>query len=192
MNRALSKAKSTYNRSIQRPKFQGSTFCFPFVPSLDSVMHSRISSSLNSRLVFSYPNKLKNQLIHNKPQFNTQSGVYRVDCIDCNKFYIGETGRCLSTRMREHKNDFVKHNLNNAMYVHAINNNHSFDFNNSSLIVPCDDLQDRKLLESAFIRHHSEYVVNLNPGLNITDPFLSCLLLRSHNTKFLNSNGSWT
>ena len=42
LNRALSKAKSTHNRSIQRPKFQGSTFCFPFVPSLDSVMHSRI------------------------------------------------------------------------------------------------------------------------------------------------------
>ena len=107
------------------------------------VFYSRISSSLNSRLVFSDPNKLQNQLIHNnfnKPQNNTQSGVYRVDCNDCNKFYIGETGRSLTIRMRGHKNDFVKHNLNNAMYVHAIDNNHDFNFDNSSLIVPCDNL----------------------------------------------------
>ena len=78
------------------------------------------------------------------------------------------------------------------MYVHSIDNNHSFDLKNSSLIAPCTDLQTRKILESSLIRHHSDNVVNLNPGLNIIDPFLSSLLLRSYNTKLLNPNGNWT
>ena len=155
---ALSKAKSTYYKSNPRPKFKGSTFCFPYVPSLDTATHSRIASVLNSRIVFSYPNKVKSKLVHNNPQDNTQSGVYRVNCNDCETFYVGETGRSLSTRIREHKNDFIKHNLNNAMYVHAIENNHTFNLNGSSLIAPCNDLQTRKILESSLICHHNDNV----------------------------------
>ena len=78
------------------------------------------------------------------------------------------------------------------MYVHSFNNNHTFDLNGSSLIVPCNNIRNRKILESSLIRHHNESVVNLNPGLNSIDPFLSSLLLRSYNSKLLNSNGSWT
>ena len=172
LKKALMKARSTFFHPTTRQKFQGSTFCLPFVPSLDSPFHSKLSSSLNCKLVFNYPNKLKSQLTSNRPVSDTSSGVYRINCIDCNKFYIGETGRSLPTRIREHKNDFKKHNLNNAMYVHSVENNHSFNFKDPQLVVPCNDLHTRKVVESSLIRHHENQVVNLNLGLNFIDPFV--------------------
>ena len=159
---------------------------------MDSSFHSRLASSLNCKLVFNYPNKLKSQLISNTPKSVSQSGVYRVNCNNCDKFYIGETGRSLTTRIREHKNDFVKHNLNNAMYVHAINNDHSFNLNDSKLVASVNDYHARKTLESSLIRFHNNFVVNLNPGLNYINPFLSSLLLRSYGRRFLNPTGDWT
>ena len=31
--------------------------------------------------------------------------VYKISCLDCNSFYIGETKRHLHTRIQEHMND---------------------------------------------------------------------------------------
>ena len=78
------------------------------------------------------------------------------------------------------------------MYVHSINNDHSFDLKGSQLVVLCTDLPSRKAFESSLIRHHQSDVVNLNPGLSFVDPFLSTLLLRSRDPRLLDAIGSWT
>ena len=49
---------------------------------------------------------LRNILVHPKDKIKTEdkSGVvYRVSCKNCDQVYIGETGRKLSIRTKEHK-----------------------------------------------------------------------------------------
>ena len=40
--------------------------------------------------------------------------VYRITCSDCGKSYFGETGRGLSIRIKEHRNELRNHRMSNA------------------------------------------------------------------------------
>jgi hypothetical protein len=77
-------------------------------------------------------NNTINKILSNRPnqtqthnQFN-KSGVYQLTCPDCNMKYIGQTGRPLHVRFREHFRDF-KHNNNNKskFAMHLLDNKHS-------------------------------------------------------------------
>ena len=51
---------------------------------------------------------LRNELVHPKDKvdkFKTSGVVYGVPCKDCDAIYIGETGRPLATRIKEHKKE---------------------------------------------------------------------------------------
>ena len=54
---------------------------------------------------------LRKELVHPKdkiPQDKTTGCVYKVLCRNCEKVYIGETSRCLETRIKEHRDDVQK------------------------------------------------------------------------------------
>ena len=53
-------------------------------------------------------NTLRRSLVHPKDRIETLEKcnvVYKINCKTCNKSYIGETGRKLSTRISEHRKD---------------------------------------------------------------------------------------
>ena len=52
-----------------------------------------------------------------------QSGVYRLKCKDCNAVYIGETGRQLGVRIREHERNTSRSNMGR----HLMANQHKLD-----------------------------------------------------------------
>ena len=59
----------------------------------------------------------------------TEKGVvYQINCEDCGQSYIGETGRSLSTKCREHMGgvDCWKPNCS-ALSTHAISNDQKID-----------------------------------------------------------------
>jgi len=80
-----------------------------------------------------------------------KSGVYKINCMDCDKFYIGQTGRPLSLRLNEHKN---YHGVSGryATYDHSKQYNHKLDFNNAHLI--CTEFRNphRLILESLLMK----------------------------------------
>ena len=53
----------------------------------------------------------------------SQSGVYKISCRDCDAIYIGETGRQVATRVKEHVRDYVKSNMGR----HLLAYNHKLD-----------------------------------------------------------------
>ena len=56
-------------------------------------------------------------------------------CLDCNKKYVGQTGRSFRTRYREHHRDF-KYNGRNSKYTqHLIENGHSIGPINKSMTI---------------------------------------------------------
>lgn len=75
-------------------------------------------------------NKLQNKL---RPVTDTLhdpfsgSGVYRINCSDCNKFYIGQTGRSFKTRFKEHIACLKNPEPKSKFAEHLIDTNHKFD-----------------------------------------------------------------
>jgi hypothetical protein len=81
--------------------------------------------------VYKCTHTLKNILNNAKPKTNilNKSGVYSISCDDCGATYIGETGRKLETRLKEHTR---KNNLSSNFYKHLLFNNHTFNIENNN------------------------------------------------------------
>ena len=50
--------------------------------------------------------------------------VYKIDYMDCNKTYIGESKRKLKTRLIEHDKSIITQNLCSSLSIRTIENNH--------------------------------------------------------------------
>ena len=126
-----------------------------------------------SRLVFKYHNKIGSKLINNNPQPVTSCGVYKIPCGDCPKFYIGETGRDLSVRIKEHVKDIEHNKPESGVVTHVNATGHYFDFAGANIIFPSNNLQKRHLVESALIKTNNSHVTNLNLGKCPQGAFIS-------------------
>ena len=66
------------------------------------------------------------------------SGAYKLTCPDCNKAYVGQTGRRFSTRYKEHKTAFRNNNLSYSFAKHLNESAHSFGpMNKIMQIIQC-------------------------------------------------------
>jgi len=92
------------------------------------------------KISFQTTNTLGNLLTHkHHPQDKfSLSGVYKLICPDCNKTYVGQTGRKFSTRYKEHKIAFRNNSNTSSFAKHLIQEAHSFGpMSNVMQIVHC-------------------------------------------------------
>ena len=117
---------------------------------------------------FTYNNKIENRLCRNKPRDGSLDGfgVYKIPCRDCEKVYIGESGRDLKVRMKEHMKDIENMKEESAVANHVKESNHFFDFENAEIMVPCTDRRKRRIIESSIIKSQLDKAVNLNHGFS--------------------------
>ena len=124
LKKSLNKAKKSFFNPPKRDKdTQISTknmIVVPYVPVLEKLKYPL--KKLDQNLVFKYNNKISHNLIKNKPQVQTKAGVYKIPCKDCNKFYVGETGRTLEKRIVEHKNDIKNQTPESGVADHVKKN----------------------------------------------------------------------
>ena len=183
---ALKKARVTHFRDNKKEKLNldyKNCIMVPYAPILDNVIP--VLRSFDKKLLYKYPNKLAKQLSRNKLSTSKlEAGVYKVSCSNCNKFYIGETGRSLKTRLREHRND-IKNNKSASGIVNHVNEmDHEFDFDNAAIIFPSSNVSKRHIVESSIINKNKQNCVNLNSGfVNLNESMSNsvCSLLRLHN-----------
>ena len=114
--------------------------------------------SNNVQVVHKTSGSIRKRLVRNQPpkqgDKRDMAGVYTIPCRDCDKAYYGETGRRFTDRLREHKNDVERENLTNACYKHVHDTGpqrHAMDWDNARLMWPSGSLNDRLVVESAFI-----------------------------------------
>ena len=81
--------------------------------------------------------------------------VFQINCLDCNKFYIGKTKRQLGMRVKEHKIQ-----ENSSVHKHMLLENHRIDWDEIKIIDSARD--DRRLLLKEML-----HINNLKPELNI-------------------------
>jgi hypothetical protein len=76
------------------------------------------------------PVTLGSLLCKNKDRIDPhlQSGIYRVNCGDCDKCYIGQTGRNFRTRLNEHRRCWLNNDESSLLAKHLLMSSHSCDF----------------------------------------------------------------
>jgi predicted GIY-YIG superfamily endonuclease len=133
--------------------------------------------------VFRPINKIKDILRPVKDKLPLHaSGVYHVKC-SCGMCYVGETGRLVSTRIKEH----IRHTKNcdnhiSAIATHSTELKHSIEFDSTKIIASADNYFERKILEAIEIKKH-KFNFNRDQGIEISptwNPIISRLDSKCH------------
>ena len=105
----------------------------------------------------------------------SKSGVYYIPCGDCNKMYLGETERDLKKRFKEHRKNIVSQKPESGVAAHVRKHDHLFNFKDAKIIVPCNNIKKRHIVESAMINKFTnmDRCVNLNYGFSPSSELLS-------------------
>ena len=107
-----------------------------------------------SRVVSSSTCTLRNHLISNRPPLEEGVGgsVYSIPCLNCDKVYIGQSGRDFNVRLGEHKAAVRLGKVNNACAKHTLHDNHNIDWSNAKTLYKSNILTNRLVVESTLIK----------------------------------------
>ena len=121
-------------------------------------------------MAFRSKTTLRSILTRVKPRLpleNKKGVIYCIPCKDCDRVYIGETGRTLSVRQAEHKRHLANsHTQHSAVAAHALDELHDINWGNISVLDHNDDFYKRRIKEALLIRHYSNF--NQDCGLAIS------------------------
>jgi len=83
-------------------------------------------------------NNIGKILTNNKDKTDkiSKSGIYSINCNECNAFYYGQTGRNLGIRATEHFKSISKGESMTGFSTHYIENNHTFSKDKINLLHP--------------------------------------------------------
>lgn len=114
-------------------------------------------------------NTLKIQLVNVKDKIskdNICNVVYQLLCQGCNVEYVGETGRNLNKRMKEHQRDIVTKKPASQVYQHVRDTQHQFDFDQCNVLHQNSNLWHRRRLEGYYTHQHTN---TINRALDVHD-----------------------
>ena len=90
--------------------------------------------------------------------------VYRISCSNCEKQYVGQTGKRLSTRLHEHKLATKRHDQLSLISIHQDQHGHTFDWDTAEILSQAKQKKAREFLEAWFSSTRSiNRHVNLQP-----------------------------
>ncbi|EYC26999.1 hypothetical protein Y032_0009g466 [Ancylostoma ceylanicum] len=182
------------------PRMNKLPLCLPFFSDeVSAAFHQCIvrAQLQNDVLLVNIPNdNIKKQLVRNRlydrcciseqcvvcPHGNTGDCakvgvVYQIECLICHDLYIGETGRTLSIRIKEHMATKRRGNLTSPLGRHKVEVHNGNDFDVRCEILALEsEISARKALEAAWIFTKNPGMNNRNECLSLTSdllPFLS-------------------
>ncbi len=77
---------------------------------------------------------LRTTLMRHKEPNEKSNVIYGLECSQCPCEYVGETGKRLRTRMRDHKRAVRRHETTSPMWAHTAESGRTFDFDNVRMI----------------------------------------------------------
>ena len=105
-----------------------------------------------TQLVLTASTRIHDIVKDNPPRHtSSQSVVYNIPCGGCDRSYVGETGRGLDTRLKEHKTDMRNMTTSNAIVQHALLTGHRPDWTSAKVLHQGMNRTTRKALEMAEI-----------------------------------------
>ena len=145
---------------------RGPVITLPYVRGLSEAVQ-RVLTPLGLRVSFRPNTTLKQLLVRPKdgtPTEELAGVVYQVPCASCPASYVGQTGRCLGKRMKEHRKAVESGDCaNSALAEHAWSHHHPVDWDKVRVLEQQPRLYHRLTLESIHIRSHP-HILNRNNG----------------------------
>jgi hypothetical protein len=114
-------------------------------------------------------------------------GVYRIPC-ECGRVYIGQTGRSVDVRLKEHQWHIrLEHLDKSAVAEHSIDQGHRIQFHNASLLATKTRYMDRIVREAFEIELHP-YNIDREGGFCLSKswkPLIGSLKFSGHDPRTL-------
>jgi hypothetical protein len=112
------KVKKQEEKKLKRAIF---TYTGPHVRKITKLFHSA-----EVKTAFTTKHTIQKLLRTHQNQTNFNGcAVYQLECGDCNRKYVGQTGRSFHTRFKEHKGDFDNNNNKSLFAKHLLEEGHS-------------------------------------------------------------------
>ena len=126
---------------------------------------AKMSKKYNVRIVHTKNLSLVNKIRKKQQEPNildTDGVIYRVPCSECDKVYIGETGRQLKIRLKEHKANAKSNNIKNmsGLSQHIKNEKHEINWDDAEILDRDNNYQRRKFKEAVAINKNKENILN--------------------------------
>ena len=80
---------------------------------------------LDIKVVFKYEDTIRKLIIRNSPLLDEIGGVYCIPCKVCDRVYVGQTGKSLLERIKQHKYNVRTANESSAVFKHQQEFNHN-------------------------------------------------------------------
>jgi hypothetical protein len=152
INRALREKQPSPASRDARPPNQGRMF-LPYIQGVtDKIGHILRRKGFQVILL---PGRQVKQLLRSPkdPLPLTYPGVYEIPCGTCGKRYIGETGRTVKTRLREHQDDLrLGRTKESPVAEHAICMQHDVDIQKAKCLAIVANYHTRTILEGLLIQ----------------------------------------
>jgi|GEM_PF-1112420 len=131
-----------------------SILTLPYVRKLSDDVKRILKNMVDVR--FTLPKKLDSIIRRGKDRLEAgrvTEVVYKIDCKNCDKVYIGQTKRHLSTRINEHKNN-IRNTTGNLSVVseHRIKFDHDFDWCKPNILHNERNRRKREIAEMFYIK----------------------------------------
>ncbi len=81
--------------------------------------------------------------------------IYQFPCKGCNAKYVGETGKTLKTRMKQHKAAISKRYMSYLTTVHSLDTGHQFAFDEAQIIGQAQTKAGRLFVEAIYSDENS-------------------------------------
>jgi len=89
--------------------------------------------------------------------------VYKINCIDCDQVYIGQTKRHLETRIKEHRNNINNSSGNYSLVTnHRLTEKHDFKWDEPIILHKEKNRRRREIAEMFFIKKYKKTNNSLN------------------------------
>lgn len=118
---------------------------------------------LDVKVAFSYDNTIKSRLIKNSPK-GEEGCVYKIPCKGCNSYYVGQTGKDLKTRVKQHKYNVKYCAESSALFQHKFKCDHHIDWDNAVSVIKKKGFDERNIIESCIISKTYNDNLNLSYG----------------------------
>lgn len=150
--------------------------CLTFVPEITNKLKN-IFERNNLSVVYSNGGKLKDLLGSTKDKIDVleKTGIYQINCEDCDLKYYGQTKRTISKRFKEHMS-YIKYNQpeKSALANHVLENEHfNISLKNLKLLKHVTDSSKLDAYEAFFIQR-DDNALNLDSG-NISSNLFNLL-----------------
>ena len=125
MKNKIIRTQHTTNTPIQTKYKEWITFTYhsPLIHKFTNLF-----KNTNLHIAFRTNNTIFYHLYHQSPHNTLNAcGIYRLQCKTCERSYVGQTGRSLAVRHREHIRYIKSNNPLTAYAIHILNNKYDYD-----------------------------------------------------------------